>query len=534
MYDNAALKIIDRFQFIVKRLGADYPTLRLILAFKLAMDRRRVPTIVQDSRKNSSQLMSPFIKSLFLYALYGFIFIPFLVIDGDYLIHLTIVFTMMMFILMTSMVSDFSSVLLDVRDHVILKTKPVDERTQVLVKLLHVVIYIVQIAGAFLVIPLMVSLFIQGPVFFLLFFVSSVLITILSIVLTAVFYVTVLKFFDGEKLRNLINGIQIILTLGIFVGYQFVAHAANLMNITADFTMEAWYLLMPPIWFSNLFEIVLADHVTALTITGGMLAIVVPIVGLVLYIRFMRSFEQNLQKLMAQSGEHKNRLRAFWYQIAKLVTRDHKERAMFMFSRSMMLKEQEFKLKVYPTLGLSLILPIIFLLNPAWNQIEYMYLIPLYFTTLFIPTVVYMLKYSNKSEGAWVYFCLPVQNKRLFYRATLKAFIVQFFVPLIVFLGLFYYIVIGSNVLIHVLIVFLVGNLSTVISYRILNYGIYPFSKPFSVMESANTGLMIMSMFIIVLFALIHWLLISLFVYGAVIYFALLVVSHLMAWRYII
>ena len=49
---------------------------------------------------------------------------------------------------------------------------------------------------------LLVSLFRQGPAFFLLYIFEILLIDIFVVVLTALLYMTILKFFDGEKLKD--------------------------------------------------------------------------------------------------------------------------------------------------------------------------------------------------------------------------------------------------------------------------------------------------------------------------------------------
>ncbi len=45
MNDFRSLQLLDKCQFVFKRLGIDYDDLRKILQLKLTMDQRRVPTI---------------------------------------------------------------------------------------------------------------------------------------------------------------------------------------------------------------------------------------------------------------------------------------------------------------------------------------------------------------------------------------------------------------------------------------------------------------------------------------------------------
>src|SRR5699024_1537862 len=95
--------------------------------------------------------------------------IPFLFFGENYMFQVSLIFGVTMFILMTSMISDFSTVLLDVRDKTILNTKPVHTRTVNTAKMMHVAIYMAQLTGAFLLVPSIVILSVRGIAFFLLF-----------------------------------------------------------------------------------------------------------------------------------------------------------------------------------------------------------------------------------------------------------------------------------------------------------------------------------------------------------------------------
>src|SRR5690554_5595785 len=70
MKKSGLLKLLDRFEGVLRRCGIDYRTLRLILGIRLIMDSRRVPTVLANNREvreNSNY----FRRSLFLYAFMG-------------------------------------------------------------------------------------------------------------------------------------------------------------------------------------------------------------------------------------------------------------------------------------------------------------------------------------------------------------------------------------------------------------------------------------------------------------------------------
>lgn len=148
MSEFRILRVLDTFQAVFGKLNIDYSLMRKILEIKLTMDGRRVPTILSQNtmKKEGNQ----FLKSLWIYALYGLLLIPFIFLGDSYLFQVSIITGIAMFILSTSMISDFSSVLLDVRDKVILNTKPVNNRTINAAKFIHVVIYLTFLTGTFI------------------------------------------------------------------------------------------------------------------------------------------------------------------------------------------------------------------------------------------------------------------------------------------------------------------------------------------------------------------------------------------------
>ena len=65
------------------------------------------------------------------------------------------------------------------------------------------------------------------------------LINIFVVVLKAILYIAILRFFDGEKLKDLINYVQIGLTLGLMIGYQVLIRSFELV----DFNMVLFFIV---------------------------------------------------------------------------------------------------------------------------------------------------------------------------------------------------------------------------------------------------------------------------------------------------
>src|SRR5699024_5801533 len=123
-------------------------------------------------KKNSDKDTNQFFKSLWIYAIIGAVSSVFMFMGDSYMFQMTLVFAILMFLLVTLMISDFSSVLLDIRDQNILYTKPVNPRTISMAKTLHICIYLFFLTGAVAGIPLIVGLVKHGVAFFLIFVVE--------------------------------------------------------------------------------------------------------------------------------------------------------------------------------------------------------------------------------------------------------------------------------------------------------------------------------------------------------------------------
>lgn len=531
MSDFQTLKFLDLFKGMFKRLDIDYRVMRQILQVKLTMDQRRIPTIFNGAKKKEG---NHFLKSLGLYAFYGLLLIPFILVGNNYIFQMSIVFGLIMFILMTSMISDFSSVLLDVRDKNIINTKPINRRTINAAKLFHVLIYMFLLTGAFVGIPFVVSIFSKGILFSLLFLVELILIGFFTVVLTALVYLVILRFFSGERLKDIINYVQILLSISILIGYQVLVRSFEFVDLDFSYSFHWWHVLVPAFWYGAPFDLMLNHHVSYYTIGLSLLALFVPIISILIYWRLMPSFEYNLQKLLDGSSGKKNldRLDHLW---AKIVCRREEERVFFRFASLMMKREREFKLKVYPTLGFAFIFPFIFLFNEARTSsfaelTNSKMFFAIYFCNMMIPTIVHMLKFSGNYKGNWIYRAAPIKEVSSIYSGTIKAFLVKIYAPIYLLLSFLFVLIFSIKIVPDLLVVLLAGLAQVLITYRLTNNETYPFSRSFEFAQDSNTANMIILMLITALFAGIH-ILATFINYGLSVYIVILLVVTIVGWR---
>ncbi len=536
MDDFKTLQLLDKIQVLFVKIGVDYTAMRKILQIKLTMDERRVPTFFnQDANKKGQEDKKyGYMKSLWIYVLIGLVLIPFMGFGDSYLFQLSIAYAIIIFMIMTSMIADFSNVLLDVRDRSILLTKPISAKTVNAAKFMHIFIYLSYLTVALTAIPLVVSLFRQGIFFFLITIIELILINIFIVVITAILYIAILKFFDGEKLKDMINYVQIGLSLVLMVGYQFLARSFEFvdLNMVADY--HWWSIFLIPMWFAAPFELLLNGNTSIMTIIFSILAIAVPILSIWIYLKLIPTFERNLQKLLSSSKSKKERKNHLKELLLKIICRTNDERAFYRFTSLMMKQEREFKLKVYPSLGFSLVIPFIFIFNVAAGGeadfTESVSYLNIYFSMLIIPTTVLMLGYSSKYKASWVYKIFPIEDYTNLRKSSLKAFLISLYIPLYIVLGIIFCIIYGTRIIPDLAAVLVASFLYTVICYVSFGNRI-PFSKPFEEVGNSQGWKSLILFIPVGLLAGGHYLAINQLSYGSYLYLVILLIANFIVWK---
>lgn len=533
MEESKFVKVLDLFKPIFNRMDVDYQSLRSILNMKLVLDSRRTSTVLQGGAEQKKE-RNNFLYSLGFYLLMGLIMVPFIIIGENYIFQMSMVFGVFMFFMMTSLVADFSSVLLDLRDKEILLSKPISSQTLNVAKFLHIAYYIFMTSLALVGPALLVSLFRKGFLFFLLFLFEIVLIDLFLIVVTGILYLLILRFFDGEKLKDIITYVQIGLTLAITVGYQLLARAFTFVDLDKiNFEAGAWAYLLPPIWFSAPFELVFNNNSETSTIVYSLLALVVPIAAIVFYIRSIPEFESNLQKLNDTGGIRKDEGRLARF-LSKLFTNDEEERNLYSFARNMMKNEREFKLKVYPNLGFGLIFPFLMMLPTVMDStlLEIRNsgnFLSLYLIAFVILGIVQYLPYSSDYRGAFVFRVSPIKDTTSIYKGALKAGFIHLFTPVFLFEGIIFLLIFGLRIVPDLVLIYLNISIATVLIYKIINKDI-PFSRDFERVRKGKFVEVFLSSALVFVFFLAHYF-VSKLKFGVYIFIVASILINILVWN---
>ncbi|HCL4548082.1 ABC transporter permease [Clostridium botulinum] len=544
MEDFKILKFIDKFKFIYEKLGVNYASMRTILKLKLLMDNRRVPTIYKDKENDNKK--NTFKKSLLLYGLMGVFLAVFIFIPSPMVVKMSINIGAIMFLIMTTMIADFSSVLLDIRDKNILNTKPLDPKTINAAKTTHILIYITSIAGAIAGPTLIGGLIKYKFKFFIIFFFQIILISFFTMFFTAILYYFILKIFDGEKLKDIINYFQIVLSVVLALGYQIIPRVFDFTGVNVNFKIKWWSYLVPPVWFGAPYSLIIEHNNGREYVLLSIMCVAIPIIIFGIYYKFIVPyFEENLQKLDSSIGkkgslEEAKGIRNKRY--TSIFCRDKIENVFFRFSRNMISTERKLKLKLYPTLAFTVIFPFLMLIgsfskyesvSQAFNEFSKgNYYFSIYLSVLMLVVSIELLSQSEKYKGSWIYIVLPIDNPGKIQKGALKGFIFRYIFPVFLSVCIIFLIICGLRILPDIIVMFF-SMMILIVTVQSLYRKELPFYKDFQSNGEGSITTVLVSGGLTGIFFGLHKLIRNLIKYSfsIYIYIGVLIIINMILWK---
>jgi ABC-2 type transport system permease protein len=143
--DKLFLRLARSFDPMLEKLGVNTNQLHEILRIKLIMDNRRPRTLFAKKRSNTSNVSNPWLVSFFT-LLMGFFIGLILFFAKTPLAGHAFYFSIFMILMCFTLVSDFSTVLIDTRDQFILLPRPVNDRTIAVSRIMHITVYVLRLA----------------------------------------------------------------------------------------------------------------------------------------------------------------------------------------------------------------------------------------------------------------------------------------------------------------------------------------------------------------------------------------------------
>ncbi|EXJ22692.1 hypothetical protein ADIAL_1807 [Alkalibacterium sp. AK22] len=499
------LRLIDLLSFIYTKAGVNYSQMRLILDVKMKMDGRKEAGLGgMETGSRSDKEKNQFFSSLWVYSLVSLFLLVIFAYD-NWVFQYTVYFSFLFVMTFSTMLANFSGILLDTKDATLIGTKPVDRRTLGAAKATHVGIYLLAFTlavGA----PVMVFTFVRnGLVAGVLVFFLSLLAALWCLGLALLVYATVLKRFSGERLKNIIAYSQISLSIFMIIGYYAVAQIFQVIdpeNLLVEMNLTLAHSVLFPMWFVAPFGLLQEGWSLTYAIYTGLLLVGSGLL-FVLYNWSTDKIESNLQK-MDSSDENISSRSMLERLSGQLVCFDPLERAYYHFGWQLTKTEREFKTRLYPSIASSLVFPLVMTYNnltaiePGMDPGPANFLYLPYFTLLLIPVLAVSIQFSKHYKGSWVFELTPEPARAPFLRAVTKAMLIKILLPLYAALALVVLFFTGIGYLVQMLNGLLVFSLILYIETK-RSVKSLPFSKKYSASQ-ANLGCMATVIFLIPVF----------------------------------
>ena len=479
------------------------------------MDDRKPPSGFQNlqAKKSVKPISNATLYATFLSAFLGCLFISAFFYSNKPNVQFTFFFSFFLIMLSMTLISDFTSVLIDVRDNFIILPKPVSDKTFVLSRLLHILIHLTKLVLP-MSLPGIIYVFLKFPILVGLgCIVAIVLATLFSIFFINAIYIIILKFTTPEKFKNIISYIQILFAILIYGSYQILPRImAFVKGSDLDFSKSLLNLFAPPFWFASTLEILDFGRGTRIEWIGLIFSLVLPIMSIYLVIKYLApSFNQKLS--MMAGGDPipkndtplitKNEPSSYSNFLAKILTTEKIENMGFLFTWKMTGRSRDFKLKVYPSFGYLLVIAVMYFLRGK-NNLSFqklitglqsnprIFLFPIYISALILVGALSQFIYSDRYKAAWIFFISPVRNPGPIILGSIKSIFSKFYLPIGLLLAIISLGILGFQFIPNLILAF--ANL--IFSILLLSYlrvRSLPFSKSQS--NSQKSGNLIIALF---------------------------------------
>lgn len=442
---RSLLRMVLWFKPMYQQWGVDSHQLALMLHYKLLMDQRRPTGFQQMSRNKASKPTNFGYAWLLIGLVTGVMLIFALMVGADPVTRISFFFSGLVFLLSAMLISDFTSVLIDVRDNSILLPRPVNDRTLLLAKLLHILVHISKLLLPMLIAPLIYigSEWGWRAVFALLPVVPIAI--CFSILLVNSVYLLVLRVTSAEKFKNFIAWFQIIFAVAVYGAYQFLPRFTDEEEMKSFVIGNRGYApYLPPYWFARSWDFFRGENWLS-NAPWLFLSLVSCALSLFIVIRFLApAFARKIAGLSGSSAAagiaashpltaRNNRPRtkfspAIW--ISKWVCRNPIEQHSFLFTWRFTGRSREFKMKVYPGFGYMLV---IFFMQFYRNfkQLStdgpgFILYGSIYLSGFILISAIEQVGHSEQYKAAWIFWRAPLAKPGDILIGSTKAVLIKF------------------------------------------------------------------------------------------------------------
>jgi hypothetical protein len=492
-----ALFFVRLFKIPIQWLGVDYYQFEILIRTKLIMDFRSSQTGFQTSGSKKRT----FNYQLLTFSIFGLLFGIAAFTVGDLVLSLTIFFSIIMVSLTMTLLSEFTTVLFDQRDNYILLPRPVSNRTLLLLRLVHIQVYMGFIALSLSLATGVMMAVKYKVIIIVIYFIAVGLSTWLTLIFTTFIYLLISKTVNGERFKDFISYTQIVIAILIFGSYQIIPRLIDsgvLKNVSIS--VHWWTYFVPPVWLAALVNLSLSTGVTVQFLVLSSLAVVVPVAGAIILVRSLsKGFGNILADGSSESAapQSSETFQARYYnRINKMFCISEMEKAGWNFTVATTSRDRKFKQSVYPYFGIMIIFAVVILkpnlanlavsLQGSSEYSKYLFIVIAGFSG---NAAIMQLPYTDTPEAAWIYKVLPLKGYGHLLTGAVKAILCRFFIPVYLIITILSMVLWGPTVLPQVVLSGL-GNIMIALVGTIFQKKELPFTQVREMQQKGTNSLL--------------------------------------------
>jgi ABC-2 type transport system permease protein len=368
-----------------------------------------------------------------------------LTIHLDLFTFTVILHSMTFFVVGMALTAESGDILFNVNESDVLVHRPIHPRTLLLAKSLNLIAFALLLAFALNLFPTFFGMYASGaqPWFPLVHLISIILLCVFCAAMVVCAYGFVIKFFDREKFDNFAAWSQVGMSLLFIVGYQVVP---RLLRQFDGLTLEPYarYLLpLPPAWFAGIDSSVagtrMVTGILPLAVCGLLVTAALAYIAIG---RLAPSYGEGLTRLSETRTRAPKRARSrprstsIRNPILRWWLRDPVERWSFRLTAVYMRRDRDVKLRLYPSLSVFLMFPMIGLLERGTHFATVAPLITVWMLGTMPMSALETLRMSSHYAAADIFAIAPLASAAPIFHGVRKATIYYLLVPAVCLAGL--------------------------------------------------------------------------------------------------
>jgi hypothetical protein len=380
---------------------------------------------------------------LVMYLIVGFMTSMIAFSPIDLFTYAIIVHSMTFFVVGMAVTSESGDILFNANESDVLVHRPIHPRTLLLAKTLNLIGFTLILATALNLFPTFFGLAVGGarPWFPAIHLFSMVVLCVFCAAAVICVYGLVIRFLDREKFDNFAAWSQVAMSILFIGGYQIVP---RLLQRFEGLTLKPYarYLFpLPPAWFAGLDSAAAGDlpfgallGVIGLAVTAALAYVAIG--------KLSSSYSEGLAKIAETRSSEPARKRvrksrAFRNPLLRWWLRDPIELWTFRLAAAYMRRDRDTKLRLYPSLTIFLVFPVISLLDRNRGGFSsFAPLLTVWMLSMLPYQALQTLQMSQHYLAADIFAITPLATAASVFHGVRKATIVYLLLPALAVAGL--------------------------------------------------------------------------------------------------